>query len=488
MKKLIKTLLTLALAAGMLLSLGVTAYADSTELATEKVGYGYGCPDAAAVDMHGAAADALTLDGIAIELRCEDGTAYIRVTDLAAVKLLRESTAKISELGIDLSKLYIKDGLILIKEDGMTADEVTELEAKISELTRTATIKLEVGDKFTLAGGGVAAVCIEIGGFNAPPAQQAEEEETPAEEEAPKRRLRVEGCAISYDSDKPIINDLISKTPEVTTLYVTYSNDPVSTMDVYAKDTSKENQDDYAVVGSRNAASYIILVKSENDNATYYYSTDNTNYTEIQPKQPFGILKENREWGEITDISVYLTRNEINNEVNNTEISISSSASKDDEIVHIQYNNATPKTFNPNDNNSGYSTGYSTSDYTLYEHVEENNCITITSAEEGKTVDEAQKLTANIKNRIYTLSEGTTYGPNEERTESENTPSPQSLTGANTTPVVMSAPIVGGDNSNANPNPVVTDPTGGEPTDESNPGGGEPTPTGSESPSTTEEE
>lgn len=469
MKKLIKTLLTLALAAGMLLSLGVTAYADSTELATEKVGYGYGCPDAAAVDMHGAAADALTLDGIAIELRCEDGTAYIRVTDLAAVKLLRESTAKISELGIDLSKLYIKDGLILIKEDGMTADEVAELEAKISELTRTATIKLEVGDKFTLAGGGVAAVCIEIGGFNAPPAQQAEEE-------APKRRLRVEGCAISYNTENLIPDNLTSTTPEVTTLYVTYFNNTFSAMDVYAKDTSTEDQNDYAVVGSRNAASYIILVKSENDNATYYYSTGNNNYTKITPNQEIQILTAKTE-----ENNQYLSRNEINNIVNNTEISISSSASKDDEIVHIQYNNATPKTFNPNDNNSGYSTGYSTSDYTLYEHVEENNCITITSAEEGKTVDEAQKLTANIKNRIYTLSEGTTNGPNEERPESENPPSAQSLTGANTTPVVMSAPIVGGDNSN--PNPVVTDPTGGEPT-----GGSTPTPTGSESPSTTEEE
>lgn len=112
--------------------------------------------------------------------------------------------------------------------------------------------------------------------------------------------------------------------------------------------------------------------------------------------------------------------------------------------------------------------------------------ITITSAEEGKNVDEAQKLTANIKNDIYTLSEGSTDDPNVERPESENTPSAQSLTGANTNPVVMSAPIVGCNNSN--PNPVVTDPTGGELTSESNPGGSNPTPTGSESPSTTEKE
>ena len=476
MKKLVRTLLTLALAAGMLMSLGVTAYADSAELATEKVGYGYGCPDAAAVDMHGAAADALTLDGIAIELRCEDGTAYIRVTDLAAVKLLRENTAKISELGIDLSKLYIKDGLILIKEDGMTADELAELEAKISELTRTATIKLEVGDKFTLAGGGVAAVCIEIGGFNAPPAQQAEEEEAPAVEEAPKRQLRVEGCAVSISSDGPQISAFTSKTPEVTTLYVTYSNSQGNGIDVYANDTSTTEENDYAVVGSRCDASYIFLVKSENDSATYYYSTGNVSYTEITPNQTYKILTAKTE-ETFSDISSYFTRNEINNIVNNTEISISSSASKDDEIVHIQYNNATPKTFNPNDKNSGY---LPESGNASYEHVEKNNCITITSAEEGKTVDEAQNLTANIKNDIYTLSEGTTNGPNEERSKNENTSSTQSLTGANTNPVVMSTPIVGGDNSN--PNPVVTAP-GGEPAGESNP-----TPTGSESPSATETE
>lgn len=486
MKKLVRALLTLALAAGMLMSLGVTAYADSTELATEKVGYGYGCPDAAAVDMHGAAEDALTLDGIAIELRCENGTAYIRVTDLAAVKLLRESTAKISELGIDLSKLYIKDGLILIKEDGMTADEVAELEAKISELTRTATIKLEVGDKFTLAGGGVAAVCIEIGGFNAPPAQQAEEEEAeaPAEEEAPKRRLRVEGCAISIVSSTPIIDKFTSATPEVTTLYVTYINREGRGYDVYANDISTKEENDYAVVGSRCDVSYIFLVKSENDNATYYYSTDNTSYTAITPNQTYQILTAKSE-ETINGIHNYIPRNEINDIVNNTEISISSSASKDDEIVHIQYNNATPKTFNKDDENSGYDTNSNNSYGVYYKHKEKNDCITITSAEEGKTVDEAQKLTANIKNNIYTVYDGTADGPYEERPENENTPSAQSLTGANTNPVVMSAPIVGGDNSNANP--VVTEP-GGEPTGESNPGGSNPTPTGSESPSTAEEE
>lgn len=457
MKKLIKTLLTLALAAGMLMSLGVTAYADSAELPTVSVGYGYGCPDAAAVDMHGAAAEALTLDGIAIELRCEDGTAYIRVTDLAAVKLLRESTAKISELGIDLSKLYIKDGLILVKEDGMTADEVAALEAKISELTRTATIKLSVGDKFALGSGGVAAVYVEIGGFNAPPAQQAEEEEdAPAEEPTPKRQLKVEADLITTpSSSSPKVNHL-SSSPEVTTLYVTYNyNFYPTSYDAYAKDTSTEEENDYAVVKSRCDTSYIYLVKSENDTAKYYYSTDNTNYNELVPGEIYEILAKKIESSDA------FSRNEINDVVNNTEISISSSASKDDEIVHIQYNNTTPKTFNPDDENSGYEYANKGNKYgKQYKLKEKNDCLTITSAEEGKTVDEAHNLTANIKNNIYTFYNETTNGPYEEKTDGGNTPGAQSLTDEST-PMITSLTVESTPGGEGAPNPVVIDTDGG---------------------------
>lgn len=458
MKKLIKTLLTLALAAGMLMSLGVTAYADSTELPSVSVGYGYGCPDAAAVDMHGAAAEELTLDGIAIELRCEDGTAYIRVTDLAAVKLLRESTAKITELGIDLSKLYIKDGLILIKEDGMTADEVAELEAKISELTRTATIKLSVGDKFALGSGGVAAVYIEIGGFNAPPAQEAEEKKAPAEEPTPKRQLKVEACGLSINSNTPKIVSLPSGTPEVTTLYVSYGKDDLLYNDTLYK--SSENKNIYEPGVSTCNYSYIILLKSEGDTTTYYYKTSSTGkYEKLENKTPVEIIqcmmyKESTNKGIIP-----YAREEIDDVVNNTEISISTTNDGSGEIVNIKYRNDTPKTIDPSNPPPGYVKYSSDTDRNPTYSPTENdeNLITIVSAEEGKTVDEAHKLTASIKNTIDCINHESPYT---QSTSNKSEPMVTNLTGeSNPTPVVIDTDGESNPTGGGNPNPVKTEPT-----------------------------
>lgn len=459
MKKLIKTLLTLALAAGMLMSLGVTAYADSTELPSVSVGYGYGCPDAAAVDMHGAAAEELTLDGIAIELRCEDGTAYIRVTDLAAVKLLRESTAKITELGIDLSKLYIKDGLILIKEDGMTADEVAELEAKISELTRTATIKLSVGDKFALGSGGVAAVYIEIGGFSAPPAQEAEEKKAPAEEPTPKRQLKVEACGLDVNSNSPKIGSLPSGTPEVTTLYVSYGKDDLLYNDTLYK--SSENKNIYEPGVSTCNYSYIILLKSEGDTTTYYYKTSSTNkYKELENNNPVEIIHSMEYNGRTEERQkIPYTREEIDNVVNNTEISISTTNDGSGEIVNIKYRNDTPKTFDSSDPPPGYTkTSFDSKGNPTYSPTNNSgNLITIVSAEEGKTVDEAHKLTASIKNTIDCINNESPYT---QSTSNKSEPMVTNLTGeSNPTPVVIDTDGESNPTGGGNPNPVKIEPT-----------------------------
>lgn len=130
MKKSVKALLSLALALALMLSLGITAFAEETkteekeegeEIPLEWVSYGYNLPDPALVPMHELGEEDITIDGISYDVKTLNGKIYIRNADLIAVVLLRENKDKAEELGIDYDKLYIKEGLILVKEDGMTA-------------------------------------------------------------------------------------------------------------------------------------------------------------------------------------------------------------------------------------------------------------------------------------------------------------------------------------------------------------------------------
>lgn len=172
MNKPIKLVLTLVFAVALVLSLGVCAYADSAEIPVEKVGYGYGYPDAASVEMHGLDADDISIDGIKIDLRSEDGKVFIRVTDLAAAKLLRDSADKAASLGLDYSKLCISDGIIHVIDEGLTDAEKAELEAKLAEITKSAQIKVSEGDRFELSSAGEVKLIVEIGGFVLPSAAE----------------------------------------------------------------------------------------------------------------------------------------------------------------------------------------------------------------------------------------------------------------------------------------------------------------------------
>lgn len=87
MRKAFRLLLALAVMLTVVLGLGVCASADG--LPREKVGYGFGMPEAAAVPAHDLTDDGLTLDGVSFNARIEDGRVYIRIVDLAAVNLLR---------------------------------------------------------------------------------------------------------------------------------------------------------------------------------------------------------------------------------------------------------------------------------------------------------------------------------------------------------------------------------------------------------------
>lgn len=182
MRKAFGLLLALAVMLTVVLGLGVCASADG--LPREKVGYGFGMPEAAAVPAHDLTDDGLTLDGVSYNARIEDGKVYIRIVDLAAVNLLRENASAAEELGLDSSDLYIERGLILVKPDGKTAEEIAGVEAKLAALkAQSAPIGVSVGDEYILASGGADRLIVEVGELAYPSSAPTETEKT--SEEAP---------------------------------------------------------------------------------------------------------------------------------------------------------------------------------------------------------------------------------------------------------------------------------------------------------------
>lgn len=209
MKKQLKFTLALALSLALLFSLGAAAFADTAEdgLPLEYISYGVGLPDPAPVDMHELGAEDITLEGVSYDARTEDGHIYIRLSDLAAAKLLRESRDKAAELGLDYAKIYIADGVIFAKDTG-NADEVKEVQSLISALKQGAAIGISVDDIFDLGNAGDVKLHVKIRGFaygdagsGAAPASSGE-----------KRALDVK----ALDKEKSI------ERPEVTTVYFYY--------------------------------------------------------------------------------------------------------------------------------------------------------------------------------------------------------------------------------------------------------------------------
>lgn len=210
MRKAFRLILALAVMLTVVLSLGVCASAD--DLPREKVGFGFGMPEAAAVPAHDLTDDAVTLDGVSFNARIEDGKVYIRIVDLAAVNLLRENASAAEALGLDYAGLYIDRGLILVKADGKTADEIAAIEEKLAALkAQSAPIGVSVGDEYTLASGGADRLIVVVADLVYGSAA-AEDASAPAPAE-----------------DKPVI-DVVSKStaagsdrPADTTVYFSFS-------------------------------------------------------------------------------------------------------------------------------------------------------------------------------------------------------------------------------------------------------------------------
>lgn len=211
MKKQLKFTLALALSLALLFSLGAAAFADTAEdgLPLEYVSYGVGLPDPAPVDMHELGAEDITLEGVSYDARTEDGHIYIRLSDLAAAKLLRESRDKAAELGLDYAKIYIADGVIFAKDTG-NADEVKEVQGLISALKQGAAIGISVDDIFDLGNAGDVKLHVKIRGFAYGDAGSGASSGGSTGE---KRALDVK----ALDKEKSI------ERPEVTTVYFYYN-------------------------------------------------------------------------------------------------------------------------------------------------------------------------------------------------------------------------------------------------------------------------
>lgn len=213
MKKQLKFTLALALSLALLFSLGAAAFADTAEdgLPLEYVSYGVGLPDPAPVDMHELGAEDITLEGVSYDARTEDGHIYIRLSDLAAAKLLRESRDKAAELGLDYAKIYIADGVIFAKDTG-NADEVKEVQGLISALKQGAAIGISVDDIFDLGNAGDVKLHVKIRGFAYGDAGNGAAPASSGGSTGEKRALDVK----ALDKEKSI------ERPEVTTVYFYY--------------------------------------------------------------------------------------------------------------------------------------------------------------------------------------------------------------------------------------------------------------------------
>lgn len=288
MNKPTKLVLTLVFAVALVLSLGVCAYADSAEIPVEKVGYGYGYPDAASVEMHGLDADDISIDGIKIDLRSEDGIVFVRVTDLAAAKLLRDSADKAAALGLDYSKLCISDGIIHVIDEGLTDAEKAELEAKLAEITKSAQIKVSEGDRFELSSAGEVKLIVEIGGFVLPSAaEQPTQENTEytggldvdGYEYPINTKDFFEGTYKAFDANP------VNTKPTVSTIYIsyegvsrTYQSESWAEPNNYSdKDTGRQYYSRSLKEGETSdteqlhpKSAYAFLAKADGDEADYF--------------------------------------------------------------------------------------------------------------------------------------------------------------------------------------------------------------------------
>lgn len=158
MKKLAKTLLSLALALAVVLSLGVCAFADGADAGEENVetvdiAFDLSSAIGCALLMRSVDYDDIRLNGIRYQPDAADGVMLVRLGDLAAAKLLTDYAAEAQAAGLDLSKLYISAGRVHVDKTGMTAEDAADLSAAVDAFMSSYKTAVSIGDVFSLANG-----------------------------------------------------------------------------------------------------------------------------------------------------------------------------------------------------------------------------------------------------------------------------------------------------------------------------------------------
>lgn len=153
MKKSVKRVLTLLLALAMTAAIGTAAFADDAADAAISLGFcGADFPVMLPVDAEDGAE--ATINGISYAVRVMDGYMFVRQGDVAKAALISENLDLLGEVGLDVSQIYIKHGMILIKEDGLDSDEIAALYAKLDEFCAKAELGLLTGTEVEFTCGG----------------------------------------------------------------------------------------------------------------------------------------------------------------------------------------------------------------------------------------------------------------------------------------------------------------------------------------------
>ncbi len=212
MKKLLKNVLSITLVLALVLSLGVTAFADGTDAKDKDdveiidIAFNLCTGDPCAVRMRELGYDDIRLNGISYKADAEDGVIAIQLGDLAAAKILTEKKDEAEKAGIDFDKIYIRNGKVCVKDDaGLSSDEIASLKTAVKEFMTAHKLSVSIGDIFELSNGSELKLKVRVVNFY-----------YPAQSEPETVKFAV-GKLAQDAMDKGKVD-----TPQVTTVYLYY--------------------------------------------------------------------------------------------------------------------------------------------------------------------------------------------------------------------------------------------------------------------------
>lgn len=268
MKKLLKNVLSITLVFALVLSLGVTAFADGTDAKDKDdveiidIAFNLCTGDPCAVRMRELGYDDIRLNGISYKADAEDGVIAIHLGDLAAAKLLTEKKDEAEKAGIDFNKIYIRNGKVCV--DGDAA-----LSATVNSFMTANKLNVSIGDIFELSNGSELKLKVRVVNFYYPAQSEPETVKVITGEQAEKW----------MDAEYNKID-----TPQITTIYVDYSGSQ-------EYDTNDDGNKIIENVGKRFIQGILCLAKDKGDKNNYYIKK----YAEGD--------KKGTDWAEMKDLT-----------------------------------------------------------------------------------------------------------------------------------------------------------------------------------------